>query len=108
MGDDKQKDRISAKNGLESYCFNMKSTIEDDNIKSKVSNEDRSAIKEKCEEAIRWLDSNQTAEKEEYADKLVEVEAVCKPIVTKMYGSANAGASNMPNGSGMPTGSGPT
>merc|ERR1712043_98702 len=27
--DDKQKDRISAKNGLESYCFNMKSSVED-------------------------------------------------------------------------------
>jgi len=106
--DDKQKERISAKNGLESYCFNMKSTIEDENIKGKISNEDRSAIKEKCEEAIRWLDGNQTAEKEEYDDKLAEVEAVCKPIVTKMYGSAPSGGSNMPNGSGMPTGSGPT
>jgi len=107
--DDKQKERISAKNGLESYCFNMKSTIEDENIKGKISNEDRSAIKEKCEEAIRWLDGNQTAEKEEYDDKLAEVEAVCKPIVTKLYGSTPAGGgSNMPNGSGMPTGSGPT
>merc|ERR1719370_239643 len=28
--DDKQKDRISAKNGLESYCFNMKTTLDDD------------------------------------------------------------------------------
>ena len=104
--DDKQKERISAKNGLESYCFNMKSTIEDENFKGKISDEDRSAIKEKCEEAIRWLDGNQTAEKEEYTDKLAEVEAVCKPIVTKLYGSAGA---NMPGGAGMPSGgSGPT
>ena len=104
--DDKQKERISAKNGLESYCFNMKSTIEDENFKGKISDEDRSAIKEKCEEAIRWLDGNQTAEKEEYTDKLAEVEAVCKPIVTKLYGSAGA---NMPGGTGMPSGgSGPT
>ena len=106
--DDNQKERISAKNGLESYCFNMKSTIEDENFKGKISDEDRSAIKQKCEEAIRWLDGNQTAEKEEYADKLAEVEAVCKPIVTKMYGSAGAGA-DVPNGAGMPSGgSGPT
>ena len=102
--DDKQKERISAKNGLESYCFNMKSTIEDENFKGKISDEDRSAIKEKCEEAIRWLDGNQTAEKEEYADKLAEVEAVCKPIVTKMYGSAGGAGANMPNGGS----SGPT
>merc|ERR1712053_5346 len=30
--DDKQKERIGAKNGLESYCFNMKSTIEGDEL----------------------------------------------------------------------------
>ena len=101
--DDKQKERISAKNGLESYCFNMKSTIEDENFKGKISDEDRSAIKEKCEEAIRWLDGNQTAEKDEYADKLAEVEAVCKPIVTKLYGGAGANGAGMPGSSSGPT-----
>merc|ERR1712126_706038 len=30
--DDKQKDRISAKNGLESYCFNMKTTLDDEKM----------------------------------------------------------------------------
>merc|ERR1712003_506623 len=34
--DDKQKDRIAAKNGLESYCFNMKSTVEDEKLKDKI------------------------------------------------------------------------
>merc|ERR1711892_99889 len=33
----KQKKRISAKNGLESYCFNMKSTIEDEKVKDKIA-----------------------------------------------------------------------
>merc|ERR1711928_53519 len=33
--DDQQKDRISAKNGLESYCFNMKTTL-DDKVKDKI------------------------------------------------------------------------
>merc|ERR1711997_1178610 len=35
--DEKQKDRISSKNGLESYCFNMKTTIEDEKLKDKIS-----------------------------------------------------------------------
>ena len=60
--DDKQKDRISAKNGLESYCFNMKTTIEDEKVKDKISEEDRKRINDKCEEAIKWLDANQLAE----------------------------------------------
>merc|ERR1711997_385012 len=52
--DEKQKDRISAKNGLESYCFNMKTTIEDDNLKDKLADSDKKAINDKCDEAIKW------------------------------------------------------
>jgi len=113
--DDKQKDRIAAKNGLESYCFNMKSTIEDEKLKDKMEESDRKAIMDKCNEAIAWLDANQTAEIDEYKDKQKEVEAVCNPIVTKLYQSAGGpGAGGMPGaGGGMPgaapgTGAGPT
>merc|ERR1712243_294390 len=63
--DEKQKERISAKNGLESYCFNMKTTIEDEKVKDKIS-EDDMKINDKCDEAIKWLDANQLAEVEEY------------------------------------------
>merc|ERR1712018_840319 len=56
------KDRISSKNGLESYCFNMKTTIEDEKMKDKISDDDRKAINDKCDEAIKWLDANQLAE----------------------------------------------
>merc|ERR1712223_1808233 len=38
--DEKQKERISSKNGLESYCFNMKTTIEDEKMKDKISDSD--------------------------------------------------------------------
>merc|ERR1712172_283035 len=64
--DDKQKERISAKNGLESYCFNMKTTIEDEKLKDKISEDDRKKINDKCDEAIKWLDANQLAEVEEF------------------------------------------
>merc|ERR1712144_167613 len=78
--DDKQKDRIAAKNSLESYCFNMKSTIEDEKLKDKIPEEDRKSIMTKCNEAIAWLDANQTAEVDEFKDKQKEVEAICNPI----------------------------
>ena len=38
--DEKQKERISAKNGLESYCFNMKTTLDEEKVK----------ITDKCDE----------------------------------------------------------
>merc|ERR1712108_3382 len=72
--DEKQKDRISSKNGLESYCFNMKTTIEDEKMKDKISDDDRKAINDKCDEAIKWLDANQLAEVEEFNEKQKEEE----------------------------------
>merc|ERR1712176_1508215 len=52
--DEKQKERISAKNNLESYCFNMKSTVEDDKFKDKISDSDKETITKKCDETIKW------------------------------------------------------
>ena len=75
--DDKQKERIASKNSLESYCFNMKTTLEDEKVKDKISEEDKKTILDKCDETIRWLDANQLGEKEEYDDKLKEIEGIC-------------------------------
>jgi len=99
--DDKQKDRISAKNGLESYCFNMKTTLEDDKVKDKISEDDMKTITDKCDEAIKWLDANQLAEVEEFNDKQKEVEGVCNPIITKLYQGAGGIPGGMPDMGGM-------
>ena len=99
--DDEQRERISAKNALESYCFNMKSTVEDDKMKDKISEDERKKIADACDEAIKWLDGNQLAEKEEYDHKQKEVEKICAPIITKMYGGAGGapgGPGSMPGG----------
>jgi len=95
--DEKQKERISAKNGLESYCFNMKTTLDDEKVKDKISEDDRKAITDKCDEAIKWLDANQLAEVEEFSAQQKEVEGVCNPIITKLYADAG-GADGMPDG----------
>ncbi|XP_055706934.1 heat shock 70 kDa protein cognate 4-like [Phlebotomus papatasi] len=108
--DEKQREKITAKNALESYCFHMKNTIEDQNIKDKISDTDRQTILDKCNETIAWLDSNQTAEKDEFEYKQKELEQICNPIVTRLYQGAG-GAPNMPGGPPPPpqqSGAGPT
>ncbi|KAE8746182.1 Heat shock protein 70 [Frankliniella occidentalis] len=100
--DEQQKERITAKNALESYCFNMKSTVEDDKMKDKISESEKTQILDKCNETVKWLDANQLAEKEEYEHKQKEVEAVCNPIITKLYQGAGGAPGGMPGG--MPGG----
>jgi L1 cell adhesion molecule like protein len=95
--DEKQRERVSAKNALESYCFNMKQTIEDDKVKDKIPESDRQTVLDKCSEAIKWLDANQLADKEEFEHKLKEIEGICKPIITKLYAAGGA-PGGMPGG----------
>merc|ERR1712172_454823 len=104
--DEKQRDRISAKNGLESYCFNMKSTMDEEKVKSAISESDKKKIEEKCDECIKWLDANQMGEKDEYEDKQKEVEAVCNPIIQSLYSGAGGGAPGGGMPGGMPGGPG--
>jgi heat shock protein 1/8 len=86
--DEKQKETVSAKNGIESYCFNMKTAVEDEKIKDKISSADKQTVLDKCNEIIKWLDANQLADKEEYEHKQKEIEAICNPIITKLYQSS--------------------
>jgi len=105
--DEKQKERISAKNGLESYCFNMKSTLEDEKVKDKISGDDAKAINDKCDDTIKWLDANQLAEVDEYTAKQKEVEGVCNPIITKLYGAGGGAPGAGPDMGGMGGGAPP-
>jgi len=101
--DESQRERVQAKNALESYAFNMKQTVEDEQVKSKIDESDRKKINEKCDETIKWLESNQSAEKDEFEHHQKELEAICNPIVKKMYEAAGGAPGGMPGG-GMPGG----
>jgi L1 cell adhesion molecule like protein len=97
------RNRIEAKNALENYCYSIKGSIESPEVKGKIPEADKTALTSKIDETIAWLDSNQTAEKEEYEEKQKELEGVALPILQKMGGGA-PGAGGMPDmgGSGMP------
>merc|ERR1712113_679721 len=107
--DDKQKERISAKNGLESYIFNLKSSLDNEEIKTKLTSEEVSGAQTALDSALKWLDANQLAEKEEFEDKQKELETMSRPLMTKIYGGQGAqscGQQQQKSSNG--SGSGPT
>ncbi|XWS61356.1 hypothetical protein CRYUN_Cryun07bG0119000 [Craigia yunnanensis] len=84
--DKKVKEKIDARNSLENYVYNMKNQINDkDKLADKLESEEKEKIDSVVKDALEWLDDNQNAEKEDFAEKLKEVEAVCNPIVTSVY-----------------------
>nr|AAC47456.1 heat shock protein 70 [Babesia microti] len=110
--DEKKKRCVESKNELENYCYSMKNTLEDENIKSKLSQSDIENAMKTLQNTFTWIESNQLADKEEFEAKLKEVQAVCTPLTAKIYQSGGAGGAppgGFPGG-GFPGGgsSGPT
>ncbi|KAL7205254.1 hypothetical protein ACSBR2_018231 [Camellia fascicularis] len=84
--DNKVKERIDARNKLETYIYNMKSNINDkDKLADKIDSDDKEKIESTLKEALEWLDDNQNAEKDEFEEKMKELEAVCNPVIKQVY-----------------------
>jgi L1 cell adhesion molecule like protein len=94
--DEEHKKKVDAKNALENYAYNMRNTIKDEKIGSKLSPEYKKKIDDAIEASIQWLDSNQLAEADEFEDKMKELENLCNPIIAKMY--QGGGAPDMAGG----------
>merc|ERR1711975_36178 len=75
------KERIDAKNGLESYAYNMKNQINDEKFKDAIGEDDKKAVEDKVNEVMSWLDTAEHAEKEEFESMQKDVESVCNPII---------------------------
>ena len=85
--DKKVKDRVEAKNELESYAYSLKTQLKDEEkLGGKLSPEDKETVTEAVEKAIEWLDENSDAEAEEFKEQKEELEGVVNPIITKLYG----------------------
>lgn len=112
--DEEFKERVQSKNNLEGYLFQMKSMISDDKTKEMIGEDEREKVTNTIEDALKWLETNQLADKEEYEHKKSEVEEVCKELISKLTGGMPGGMpgempGGMPEGmpDGMPGGGGP-
>jgi len=83
--DDKEHERVSAKNNLETYAYSVKQAVEDEAAKAKLSPEDASKAGKAVGDVIAWLDTNQTAGKDEYDHHKAELEGVASPIMAKLH-----------------------
>merc|ERR1712060_411438 len=85
--DKKVREKIEARNALENYVYSMKNTLSDPEkgVADKISDDDKDTVEKALEEVNEWLDDNQEAEKEDFEEKLKEVQDACSPIISKVY-----------------------
>lgn len=82
--------RIEARNRLEAFCYQMKNSLDDEKLKGKFTDAERTTIETKTKETVTWMDNNNSAEQEELESKMKELEAVWNPIIQRVY-SENGG-----------------
>lgn len=92
--DDKEKRRIEAKNQLENYVYQVKNTLKDSNVASKITQNDKEKLDEIVKSTIEWVDNNPLASEEEQRERLQSLESVASPLFASLY---NVGA---PSGAG--------
>lgn len=93
--DDKQRERIASRNQLEAYIFGVKQALHD--AGDKLSESDKSSVRNKCDEALRWLENNSLADKEEYEYKYKELQRECGEMMKNMHGASSCGSQARPN-----------
>lgn len=87
--DQEQREKVSARNQIESYVFSVKQAVQDSG--DKLTQSDKDSVINLCDDTIRWLDNNTLAEKDEYKHKLEELQRQCAPIMTKIHTGGAAG-----------------
>jgi heat shock protein 1/8 len=105
--DDANKNRIEARNGLENYCYSLKSSIESQEVKDKIPTDDKAKLEAAIDDAVKFLDSHPAAEKEEYEEKQKALESVALPILQSLGGGGAGGMPDMGGMGGMPGGGAP-
>jgi len=97
--DEAASERIKAKNGLETYAYSLRNTLNDTKVADKIDSSDKAKLEKSIKEATDWLEKNDQAEKEEYESRQKELEKIANPIMMKMYqGGAPPGGSGGPMG----------
>lgn len=75
-----QRQRISARDDLNNYIYNIQNAIREIIIMAKITDEEKEHIHGKCKNVREWLDSNQMVTTEEFKGRNKELKKVCTPI----------------------------
>ena len=95
--DERTRKKIDAKNALENYAYSLKNTMSEEKVADKIDASDKETLTQKIDETISWIESNQSAEVEEFEARQKELEGIAMPIMTKLY-QAGGAPGGMPGG----------
>lgn len=86
--DDLVKNRVEAKNKLEHYCYNVKSTVLGEEKMKLSLGDDITTVEKTVEDALKWLEDSEDKKTEDFEAKMKEVEDIVSPLISKAYQNA--------------------
>ena len=93
--DQLNRDRVESKNKLDTLLYQTKSSVQNDEIKSKLEESEIKQVTDVITETELWLEQEDRT-KEEYDDKLTEVNGLINPVMMKIYSEGGGGGGSMP------------
>jgi L1 cell adhesion molecule like protein len=78
-------EKVESKNGLESYVYNVRNSLNDEKTREKLGADECDKYLEKTKVYLDWLDANQSASKEEYEEQKKASEGDFQPFFMKLY-----------------------
>jgi L1 cell adhesion molecule like protein len=85
-------EKVEARNGLESYVYNVRNSLNDEKTREKLTAEACDGYLEKTKPYLEWLDANLSATKEECEEQKKAAEADFQPFFMKLYASGDSKA----------------
>ena len=82
--DERYRKKVEARNALENYAYNMRNAINNEEIGSKLSPQDKDKINTAVECALAWLGETQFVEREDFDILRTTLSNVFDPIIVRM------------------------
>ncbi|KAL7709251.1 heat shock protein 70-related protein [Lotmaria passim] len=96
--DRKVRERVEAKNSLESIAYSLRNQINDkEKLGDKLDADDKKAIEAAVQVALDFVDENPNADREEFEEAREQLQKVTNPIIQKVYQAAGGAAGEEPD-----------
>eukprot|EP00529_Nitzschia_sp_RCC80_P016763 CAMPEP_0113482702 /NCGR_PEP_ID=MMETSP0014_2-20120614/23058_1 /TAXON_ID=2857 /ORGANISM="Nitzschia sp." /LENGTH=675 /DNA_ID=CAMNT_0000376233 /DNA_START=383 /DNA_END=2410 /DNA_ORIENTATION=- /assembly_acc=CAM_ASM_000159 len=93
------KQRVDSRNGLESFLYSLKNTLDGDAASNgSISPDDKKDVLDLIDETLDWMEENPEASAEEFDEHKKEVEQVANPLMRKVYEANGSGTDGADDG----------
>jgi L1 cell adhesion molecule like protein len=95
--DEELKKKVEARNSLEGYCFNVRNSMNQEQLSAVLKPDDKEMIQKEIRECFGWIENHQEADVSDFERKQKELEGKLMPIMQSAYENSarNTGRSSI-------------